>query len=61
MSNKLIGAKVETYRLAAANGRRIRVATRVILENGEVINFIERTSKRNALRNAEFELARRDA
>jgi hypothetical protein len=61
MSEKLVNAKVETYHLHAANGRHIRMATRVILENGEVINFIERTSKRNALRNAEFELARRDA
>jgi predicted nucleic acid-binding protein len=54
-------AKVETYRLTAANGRHIRMATRVVLANGEVINFIDRMSKRDALRNAEFELARRSA
>lgn len=60
MTNTTANAKVEAYRLIAANGRHIRMATQVTLPNGEVIQFIERMSKRDALRNAEFELARRE-
>jgi fructose-specific phosphotransferase system component IIB len=51
---------VETYEMfSAITGRRIRTATKVILANGEEIRFTERMSKREAVRNVEFELARR--
>jgi hypothetical protein len=56
MTDKLIGARIETYRLAAANGRHIRIATRVILENGEVISFMDRLTKRQAIAQAAIEL-----
>lgn len=36
---------VETYNLSAANGRHIRKATRVILEDGQVVEFVERIPK----------------
>lgn len=50
---------VETYKLVAANGRPIRTATRVTLATGETIEFTERMTKRDALRAAAAELARR--
>lgn len=45
--------KVESYNLTARNGRHIRVATRVVYPNGETVEFTERMSKREALRQAE--------
>jgi hypothetical protein len=51
---------VETYTIyAALTGRRVRYATKVTLANGEEIRFMERMGKREAIRQAEFELARR--
>ena len=44
--------RVETYQLLASNGRPIRKATRVVMENGRVIRWTERISKREALRTA---------
>jgi hypothetical protein len=51
-------ATVENYKLAAANGRHIRVATRVKYSDGRVVAFIEKMSKREALRQAAAELKR---
>lgn len=42
--------KVENYKLTASNGKHIRIATKVILDNGEEIRFIERLSKKEAIR-----------
>lgn len=50
-------ATVENYSLYAANGRRIRTATKVTI-NGQEVRFMERMSKREAIRQAERELAR---
>ena len=50
---------VETYEMfSATTGRKIRTATKVVLANGEEIRFMERMSKREAIRNAELELTR---
>jgi hypothetical protein len=46
-------AEVTSYNLTASNGRHIRVATRVILSNGHTIDFMERMSKREAIRQAQ--------
>jgi len=43
--------------MTAANGRHIRIATQVELENGRVIRFIDRLSKREAARNTALLLA----
>jgi hypothetical protein len=45
-------AKVETYTLTASNGRKIRQATRVVFADGQVVAFVERMSRREALRQA---------
>lgn len=44
------GAKVENYILYAGNGRRIRIATKVVYPDGTQVEFVERMSKREALR-----------
>ena len=49
---------VETYQLVAGNGRPIRKATRVRFADGRVVSFIERLSKREAVRQAQLELDR---
>lgn len=59
MTTSTTNAKVETYRLTAANGRHIRLATQVVLANGEVVRFTERMPKRQALAQAAVELGRR--
>ena len=46
------GAKVETYRLVASNGRHIRLATKVTLADGRVVKFMERMPKRAAIAQA---------
>lgn len=45
--------KVETYKLFASNGRYIRTATRVTFSTGRTVEFMERMSKREAIRQAE--------
>lgn len=49
-------AKVETYELKTATGKHIRKATKVTLDNGTVIKFTERMSKRDALKQAEYQI-----
>lgn len=44
--------KVETVKLVAVNGRAIRLATRVVLEDGRMVTFMERMSKRAAIEQA---------
>lgn len=51
-------ATVEDYTIYSTTGRRIRTATKVTFANGEVIRFIERMTKREALRQARMEVAR---
>lgn len=48
--------KVTNYQLKAANGKNIRIATMVTLSNGQEIKFVERMSKKEAIRNAEYQL-----
>ncbi len=48
---------VETYALRL-NGRHIRMATRVMFPDGRKVEFMERTSKRDAIRQALRELSR---
>lgn len=47
----LNSAQVDTYRLVAANGRPIRKASKVILEDGRVFKFLDLLSKKEALAN----------
>jgi hypothetical protein len=51
-------ATVESYILQASNGRRIRTATKVVFADGREIRFIEKMSKRQALKSAAFEIER---
>ncbi len=44
--------RVETYILKAANGERIRKATRIIFGHGKSIDFIESLSKKEAIKQA---------
>ena len=48
---------VETVKLAAANGRRIRLATKVTID-GRSVTFMERMSKGRAIEQAREVLAK---
>ena len=52
MKNETI--KVETYSMKSlsGNGRHVRMATRVIFENGTIVEFIEKLSKKEAIKQA---------
>jgi hypothetical protein len=50
--------KVETVKLVAANGRAIRLTTRVVLENGQEVTFMERMPKGKAIAQAREVVAR---
>jgi hypothetical protein len=52
---------VETVTLVAQTGRKIRKATRVILESGCVVTFIERLPKKKAIEQARQVCAKRTA
>lgn len=54
--NTQTGFKVEDYNLRVRNGRHIRVATMVTLPSGEVVRFLERMGKREAIAQAEASL-----
>ena len=43
---------VKNYKLIASNGRVIRTATMVIFPSGKVVKFIDKLSKREAIRQA---------
>jgi hypothetical protein len=49
---------VKNYTLKAANGKHVRVATMVVLDNGKEIKFMEKMSKKEAIRNAQFYMDR---
>lgn len=49
-------AKVEDYKLLTGSGRYIRKATKVILKNGKEISFIEKLGKKEAIKNALYQL-----
>ena len=49
--------KVESYKLYASNGRYIRTATKVILNDGKEIKFLDKMSKKEAIKNAQTQLA----
>jgi hypothetical protein len=44
--------KVELFRMVAANGRHIRMATKVTFADGTVVKFMERLPKGEAVRQA---------
>ena len=46
------GITVRNYNLKARNGRHIRIATMAILPSGEEMRFMEKMSKRAAVKNA---------
>jgi hypothetical protein len=48
--------KTETYNLKAANGRHIRQATKVILDDGTEIRFTEKMTQAEAEREAARQL-----
>lgn len=50
-------SKVESYHLFAGNGKPIRVATKVTLSNGKVFKFLDKLTKKEALRNVEHQLS----
>lgn len=50
---------VENYRLLAANGNPIRIATKVVFPGGYEIRFIEKMGKKEAIRQAKNLLALR--
>ncbi len=45
--------EVKTYTLFTSSGRHIRKATKVILPNGKEIRFMEKLSKKRAIREIE--------
>lgn len=47
--------RVENYNLVATNGRHIRKATKVIYDDGKEIRFVEKVSKKEAIRNAIYQ------
>ena len=47
-----INAEVATYKMFANNGRYIRTATKVTFSDGRTVEFMERMSKREAIRQA---------
>lgn len=46
------GYQVFAYPLAASNGRRIRVASKVVRSDGAEVRFIEKLSKKQAVQQA---------
>lgn len=50
--------KVAEYEMRASNGKHIRIATKVILEDGSEMRFIDRLSKREALKQATEQILR---
>ena len=46
-------SKVENYRIFASNGNPIRVANKVIFPTGKEMKFLDKLSKREALKQAE--------
>lgn len=46
-------SKVENYRIFASNGNPIRVASKVIFPTGKEMKFLDKLSKREALKQAE--------
>lgn len=52
--------KIETYNLKAGNGKQVRMATKVVLDNGQEIKFMEKMSKREALNQATRYLERQE-
>jgi hypothetical protein len=55
---KTPNATVETYSLVASNGRPIRKAARVVFADGREVRFLDRMSKREAIRQVGELLAR---
>jgi len=51
--------KVENYNLISSNGHHIRKATKVIFDDGEEIRFIDKVSKKEAIRNALYQINKR--
>jgi hypothetical protein len=52
MTDESIVKEVRNYALCRVDGSRIRTATLVELASGRVIRFMEKMTKRDAIRNA---------
>lgn len=50
-----MAVKVENYHLHRPDGSHIKIATRVIFDDGEIISFVEKMSKREAIKNAQYQ------
>lgn len=50
---------VKTYALKASNGRHIRMATKVVLPDGQEVRFIDKMSKKEAIENAKYQMDQR--
>jgi len=46
---------VEEYQLLTASGKRVRKATKVIFKNGKEIKFVEKVTKKDAIKNALYQ------
>jgi hypothetical protein len=53
--------EIGTYRLITPKGRHIRIATKVILPDGREIRFMDKLSKKEAIRQAENLIKREKA
>lgn len=51
--------QVKNYTLTTSTGRKVRTATKVILDDGTVISFMEKMSRRKAIRSAFTEVGRK--
>lgn len=50
--------KVENYKLKTIGGRHIRIATKVIFSDNTEIRFLDKMTKREAIKNAEYQCAK---
>jgi hypothetical protein len=51
--------KVETYSVRSNRGGHVRMATRLILPDGQVVPFLDKMSKREAIRQYAMQAASR--
>ncbi len=52
--------EASSYNLKASNGRHVRIATMVTFDDGRIIRFTERLSKREAIRQAKYQRRKQD-
>lgn len=49
---------VSTYRLTTKTGKHIRIASKVTLDDGREIKFVDKMSKKDAIKNAMYQIER---